>query len=110
MRPAAMAVCNDNGDAYSPVQRLEAPDPNVAHEENAAVIGHDANETHGPGFLLPLGPNGALGSDSLQWRSGNPVSYVSSTKAILERCIREKGIELDEPGRGALADLPETFA
>ena len=51
--------------------------------------------------FLRLGPNGALGADEHQWilyRSGNAVSFVHSTKLILARCIREKGIELSPEG------------
>ena len=47
--------------------------------------------------FLRLGPNGVLGADEHQWilyRAGNAVSFVRSTKLILARCIREKGIEL----------------
>ncbi len=37
------------------------------------------------------------------------ISFVRSTKAILERCIREKGIALSPEGEAALAALPPTF-
>ena len=56
-------------------------------------------------FLL-LGPNAALGADEHQWilyRAGQPVSYIRSTKAVLVRCIREKGIELSSEGKAALS-------
>jgi hypothetical protein len=36
------------------------------------------------------------------YRAGNAVSFVPSTKLILARCIREKGIELSPEGRAAL--------
>ena len=58
--------------------------------------------------FLRLGPNGALGADEHQWilyRAGNAVSFVRSTKLILARCIREKGIELSLEGRAALDAL-----
>ena len=62
--------------------------------------------------FLRLGPNGALGADDHQWilcREGRQVSFVRSTKAILVRCIREKGIELSEEGREALDALANDF-
>jgi len=45
----------------------------------------------------------------LSRRDWNPVSYVRSTKAILVRCVREKGIELSADGRVALDRLPDSF-
>jgi hypothetical protein len=57
----------------------------------------------------------AVGADGLQWilfrrRSGGwrPVSFVRSTRDVLARCMREKGVE---PGTAAqlLSGLPETF-
>ena len=44
--------------------------------------------------FLRLGDNGGLGADDHQWilyRGDSPVSFVRSTKAVLVRCIREKG-------------------
>jgi len=60
----------------------------------------------------------ALGADNLQWilyrrMKGSPtpwraVSFVASTRVILERCMREKGCS--QPQREALlAGLPPTF-
>ena len=60
----------------------------------------------------------ALGADSLQWilyrhMKGSPtpwraVSFVASTRVILERCMREKGCP--QPQREVLlAGLPPTF-
>ena len=79
-------------------------------------------------IFLRLGSNGALGADDLQWilyvprrkeappidatlnpRDWLPVSYVHSTKAILERCIVEKGVEFTDRGRLALQRMPPTF-
>ena len=61
----------------------------------------------------------ALASDGIQWMlmrrirrqrgdSWDPVSFVRSTRDILERCMREKGVA---PGTAAqlLAGLPDTF-
>jgi hypothetical protein len=63
--------------------------------------------------FLHLGPNGALGADEHQrilYRAGNAVSFVHSTKLILARCIREKGIELSPEGRAALDALADDFS
>jgi hypothetical protein len=61
----------------------------------------------------------ALASDGIQWMlmrrhprkdrdTWDPVSFVRSTKDILARCMREKGVE---PGTAdlLLAGLPDTF-
>jgi hypothetical protein len=59
----------------------------------------------------------ALGADDLQWillrRRKGPqpwygVSFVSSTKDILARCMKEAGISADEVEM-VLEDLPDTF-
>ena len=59
----------------------------------------------------------ALASDGLQWmlmrhRKGRDpwraVSFVSSSKDVLARCMREKGVELDTASL-LLAGLPESF-
>ena len=64
-------------------------------------------------IFLRLGENGALGADDHQWilyRGNSPVSFVRSTKAILVRCIREKGIELSAEGLAGLDALADGFA
>jgi hypothetical protein len=65
----------------------------------------------------------ALASDGVQWvlqcrRSADKrpgrhggwrgVSFVRSTRDILARCMREKGVPIDDAQR-LLADLPATF-
>jgi hypothetical protein len=59
----------------------------------------------------------ALASDGIQWmlmrhRKGPhpwyPVSFVRSTRDILARCMREKGVELVTADL-LLAGLPDTF-
>ena len=62
----------------------------------------------------------ALGADSLQWilyrrhrrPSGkdtwDPLSFVASTRIVLERCMREKGVEAGT-ARNLIAGLPDTF-
>jgi hypothetical protein len=64
-------------------------------------------------IFLRLGENGALGADDHQWilyRGGAPVSFVRSSKAVLVRCIREKGIELSAEGLAGLDGLADGFA
>ena len=64
-------------------------------------------------IFLRLGENGALGADDHQWilyRGESPVSFVRSTKAVLVRCIREKGIELSAEGLAGLDALADGFA
>jgi hypothetical protein len=71
-------------------------------------------------IFLRLNEDFALGADSLQWilyrrhsRKGcdgwEGVSFVRSTKAILLRCIREKGCFPDGTAATALDALPDTF-
>ena len=58
----------------------------------------------------------ALGSDGIQWmlmrRKGptdwRSVSFVRSTRDILDRCMREKGVG-DAAARFLLEGLPDTF-
>jgi hypothetical protein len=53
----------------------------------------------------------ALGADSRRSKAKggwSPVSFVASTRQVLERCCREKGCD-DDTARYLLAGLPETF-
>jgi hypothetical protein len=57
----------------------------------------------------------ALASDGIQWilqrrydKGWRNVSFVHSTKDILARCMREKGVELGTAVL-LLAGLPDTF-
>ena len=64
----------------------------------------------------------ALGNDNLQWilyrkqrrqehdprPSWHAVSFVSSTREVLERCMREKGVSPAEAIE-MVRDLPDTF-
>ena len=59
--------------------------------------------------------NWALASDGIQWmlmrrRSSGwkPVSFVRSTRDILARCMREKGVGADQIEQ-LLSGLPDTF-
>jgi hypothetical protein len=63
-------------------------------------------------IFLRLGENGALGADDHQWvlyRGESPVSFVRSSKALLVRCIREKGIEVSAEGLSGLVALADGF-
>ena len=75
-------------------------------------------------IFLRFGDRLALGADSLQWilyksrakawapslgqKHWTPISYVSSTKEILLRCIRESGLG-EATAASALESLPSTF-
>jgi hypothetical protein len=57
----------------------------------------------------------ALASDGIQWmlmrhqgKQWRPLSFVRSTRDILERCMREKGVDTDTATE-LLAGLPDTF-
>jgi hypothetical protein len=67
--------------------------------------------------IIEINKDWALGADPLQWillrrrKGGQPsygVSFVSSTKEILARCMQEKSIPPDDAKR-ALNTLPDTF-
>jgi hypothetical protein len=70
-------------------------------------------------IICEIGEGFALAADDLQWvlmraRVGNmsgwrPISFVSSTKTILARCMREKGVREIDANR-ILATLPDTFS
>ena len=63
-------------------------------------------------IFLRLGENGTLGADDHQWilyRGESPISFVRSTKALLVRCIREKGIEVSAKGLSGLDALADGF-
>jgi hypothetical protein len=68
--------------------------------------------------IFALASDWAVGADELQWmlmrrRMGArpgwyPVSFVRSTRDILARCMREKGVEPDTAAL-LLSGLPDTF-
>ena len=70
-------------------------------------------------MVLRLSANWAVLADNQQWmvckrrknaNSGwKPLSYVASSKAVLLRCIGEKGAVVDAQGQAALDALPESF-
>ena len=70
-------------------------------------------------MVLRLSANWAVLADNQQWmlckrrknaNSGwKPLSYVASSKAVLLRCLREKGAVVDAQGQAALDALPESF-
>ena len=54
-----------------------------------------------------------LASDGIQWMlcrgdADHPVSFVRSTREVLARCMREKGVEAEDAA-ALLAGLPATF-
>jgi hypothetical protein len=68
---------------------------------------------------MTLSGNWALAADRVQWilqcryatkgqPAWRPVSFVSSTKDILARCMREKGVPAED-ARRMLDGLPSTF-
>lgn len=71
-------------------------------------------------FLI-LSDRWGIGADKLQWivyrRYGDcakgykwqPCSFIASTKAILQRCLHEKGAIISPEGQLALDALPSTF-
>ena len=89
---------------------------------------HDACDDR---IFLRLGEKAALGADAVRrilyrGRDPNPDkpipdkglwqgklwtagSFVRSTKAVLVRCIREKGLELSPEGRAAMDALADDF-
>jgi hypothetical protein len=67
--------------------------------------------------MIEINKNWALSADRLQWmlmrwRKGPQpwygVSFVSSTKEVLARCMRGKGVPPDDAKR-VLDTLPDTF-
>lgn len=76
-------------------------------------------------IFLRIDDTHALGADDMQWivyrsqkaarplglapRDWKAVSFVSSTKDILQRCMREKGVPPDTAA-SVVAGLPSTFA
>ena len=64
---------------------------------------------HGGGLWRVMDSNGcSCGASTASVAMWDPVSFVHSTRDILARCMREKGVE---PGTAAqlLSGLPETF-
>ncbi len=70
-------------------------------------------------MVLRLSADWVVLADDRQWmlcrrrknaNSGwKPLSYVASSKAVLLRCLREKGAVVDAQGQAALDALPESF-
>jgi len=67
--------------------------------------------------MTPIGPGWALGSDNRQWilyqvsAEGRawPRHFIATHKRIIERLIREEGINLTPEGRAAIDALPDHF-
>jgi hypothetical protein len=72
----------------------------------------------GDQIITEIGEDYALATDGLQWivckrrkgtKSGwRPVAFISTTKAVLARCMREAGVPQIVAGH-VLATLPGTF-
>jgi hypothetical protein len=65
---------------------------------------------------IPINADWRISADNLQWilqrrrmNGWRPVSFVSSTKEILARCMKEKGVP-PEVAQRALGGLPNTFS
>lgn len=70
--------------------------------------------------VIRLSEKWAILADDCQWivatarqrraqRYWHPLRYIATTKAVLERNVRETGAIVDDTGRLALAGLPDTF-
>ncbi len=67
--------------------------------------------------LISLAPGWALGADNRQWilyqvgadRRVWPIHFIATHKRIVERLIREEGIDLTPEGRAAIDALPDHF-
>jgi hypothetical protein len=66
-------------------------------------------------FVLKLDDKWILGCDELQWvlcrrDLKHPISFISSTKIILHRCIREAGCQPTVDALATMDGWPDTFA
>jgi hypothetical protein len=73
--------------------------------------------------MFDLAPGWALGADNVQWiimrlenrQAGDrrsawkPVSFISTTREVLERVICERGITVTPMARAKVAALPVAF-
>ena len=67
--------------------------------------------------LISLAQGWALGADSRQWilyqvsADGRvwPLHFIATHKQIIERLVREEGIDLSPEGRAAIDALPDHF-
>lgn len=97
---------------------LPAPMPLSAM---ATAKNRPADAHRGDKVLFQLADGWAIGFDSRQWmvmrakkahgefHHWQPVSFIASAKAVLERVIHEKNIPVTPEGRARLNALPETF-
>ena len=64
-------------------------------------------------LVFKINDRWTLAADKLQWilqrRGGGNVSFVSSTRDMFARCMREKGVPASD-AEAALARLPPTIA
>ena len=66
--------------------------------------------------LISLAPGWVLGADNRQWIMYQvsaarvwPIHFIATHKRIIERLIREEGIDLTPEGRAAIDALPDQF-
>ena len=66
--------------------------------------------------LISLAQGWALGADSRQWILYQvsaaciwPIHFIATHQRIIERLIREEGIDLSPEGRAAIDALPDHF-
>ena len=99
------------------------PPRHLAEESSSIIIFGGQDRSYGDrtatGSIVRLSDGWIVTSGGMQWilrrqrskaRGGwVPVSFVASTKAILERCIRESGAKCCNAGHVALNALPDTF-
>lgn len=108
-------------DALTPERSWGADDQ--SHQRNGKRVTSERRGADSETMVCRLSERWVVKADSLQWMLcrwnkdvrypyggfWKPVSFIASTKAILERCIRESGAKVDEAGRVALNTLPSTF-
>jgi hypothetical protein len=93
--------------------------PGLIRQANERISGITQPDRAMSERQFAISGNWALGADRLQWilyrrNKGSKTvpwvgtSFVSSTRAILERCMREKGVPEDDRAV-LLAGLPPTF-
>lgn len=118
----AMVVDRITAHDVSVLERSQGDD-DQSHQQNEKRTTPQRRGADNEVVVCRLSERWIVKSDSKQWMLcrwhkaarypgggfWEPVSFVASTKAILERCIRESGAVVDVAGRIALNTLPCTF-
>ncbi len=118
----AMVVDRITAHDVSVLERSQGDD-DQSHQRSEKRTTTQRRGADNEAMVCLLSERWAVRADSLQWmlcgwrRAARypdggfwqPVAFIASTKAILERCIRESGAKVDEAGRVALNTLPSTF-